>query len=149
MQSFQLATIDDIETMIKIMPIYYEYDHLVFDETKARATLNKFFSTSEFGRIWLLMDEEGKQGLGYIVTTFGFSMEYGGKVALIDELFVLEKHRGKGFGSRAIKHVQEESKKLGIETLRLEVTKNNQRVISLYQKLGFKDLGRSLLVAKV
>ena len=148
MQSFLLATAADIETMIKLMPIYYEYDHLEFEEKKVRAALTEIFSTPEFGRIWLLMDEEYKQAIGYITLTFGFSMEYGGKVALIDELFVLESHRGKGVGSRAIEHVKSECKKLEIETLRLEVTKSNESVINLYKKLGFEDLGRSLMTAK-
>jgi len=143
---FQLATTADITTILHLMPIYYNFDHLNFDKTKAHQALTALFSSSENGRLWLLMDTTEKQAIGYLTLTFGFSIEYGGKVALIDELFVQENHRGKGIGSAAIQNAKEECKKLGINTLRLEVTKSNQSINSLYRKLGFMDLGRSLLI---
>jgi len=143
--NFKLATPNDIHAILKLMPIYYEFDHLKFDEKKARATLNEFFSTPDFGRLWLFIDETTKEAVGYIVITFGYSFECGGKEAFVDELFVMESQRGKGIGSKAIQHAQSECKKLGLQAMRLEVTKTNTAVINLYQKLGFNDLGRSLL----
>jgi len=143
--NIRLAHTSDIETILRLMPIYYEFDHLEFGETKARNALQEFLSNSTLGRFWLLESEENKEAIGYIAVTFGFSFEYGGKVALVDELFVLESYRGKGFGSQAIQYAQQECKKLGFRAMRLEVTKSNQDVIRLYEKLGFNDLGRSLL----
>ena len=146
MHTFKLATLSDTATILKLMPIYYEYDHLVFDEAKARATLQEFLSSTTLGRLWIFIDEETKDAIGYLALTFGYSFEFGGREAFIDELFVLEKYRGQGIGSKAIKHAHEESKKSGLNAIRLEVTKTNLDVIRLYQKLGFNDLGRSLLV---
>ena len=145
MPNFHLATSIDTETILKLMPIYYEFDHLKFDEAKARATLKEFFASPEFGRLWLFIDESTRETVGYMIITFGYSFECGGKEAFVDELFVLESHRGKGIGSKATQHAQAECKKLGLQAMRLEVTKTNQAVINLYQKLGFQDLGRSLL----
>ena len=143
--NIQLASTNDIQTILRLMPIYYEFDHLEFDETKARTALQEFLSDSTLGRFWLLESEVNKEAIGYIALTFGYSFEYGGKVAMIDELFVLESQRGKGFGSQAIQYAQQECKKLGLKAMRLEVTKTNLDVIRLYEKLGFSDLGRSLL----
>ena len=143
--NFKLSTSADTETILCLMPVYYEFDHLKFDEQKARRTLQEFFSSPEFGLLWLFIDETTKEAIGYVIITFGYSFECGGREAFVDELFVLESHRGKGIGSKAIQHAQAECKKLGLQAMRLEVTKTNTAVINLYQKLGFNDLGRSLL----
>jgi ribosomal protein S18 acetylase RimI-like enzyme len=143
--NFKLATATDTNTILTLIPMYYAFDHLKFDEAKARSTLHEFFSSPEFGRLWLFVDESTKQAIGYIIITFGYSFECGGKEAFVDELFVLEQFRGQGLGKKAIKHAQVECKKLGLQAMRLEVTKTNLDVINLYQKMGFNDLGRSLL----
>ena len=143
--NLKLASFTDIETILKLMPIYYEFDHLEFNEHNARNTLQEFLSTSEFGRLWLFHDESTNEPIGYMILTFSYSFEYGGREAFVDELFVLESHRGKGIGSKAIRLAQHECKALGMKAIRLEVTKTNLSVLNLYQKLGFKDLGRSLL----
>ena len=80
--SFQLATTADTKTILKLMPIYYEFDHLIFNEAKARKTLTEFLSNENFGRLWLLLDEKTSAAIGYIIITFGYSFECGGKEAL-------------------------------------------------------------------
>ena len=143
---FKIASSEDIEPLLAMMELYYEADHLQFDQNRARSALLSFFSDRTYGQIWLIVECNSFRLMGYLFMTYGFSFEYGGRVALIDELFILSHFQSKGIGSKVIKHAIQEVKKEGLRVIRLEVTKNNVNAIRLYERLGFKDLGRSLLV---
>ena len=45
--------------------------------------------------------------------------------------------RGKGFGTTAMKIVETDIKKIGLNTIRLHVLKNNSAAIKMYNKLGY------------
>ncbi len=137
----------------KVLPIllpymeqYYADDHLRYEAAKAESTIREFVADPRLGRLWLLMEEASSRVVGYLVFTFGFSFECGGREAFVDELFVLPSHRGKGVGSEALRLAVAEAKREGIHAIRLEITRANDRAKRLYQRLGFTDLGRSLMV---
>ncbi len=87
-------------------------------EGARRATL-ALLETPVFGNIWLLKLAE--EAVGYMVLTFGFSLEFGGRDALLDELFIAEHHRGSGLGKQALLFAFDHCKKAGIRALHLEV----------------------------
>src|SRR5262249_290710 len=73
---------------------------VLFDGVSARAALSHLIANPSCGVVWLLNVEH--EGAGYIVLTIGFSMEYGGLDALVDDLFVRSRFRRKGFGRAAL-----------------------------------------------
>jgi len=54
----------------------------------------------ERGRTWILTI--GQKPVGYIVLTFGFSFEFLGTDAFIDELYIAPEFRRRGFAKRAV-----------------------------------------------
>ncbi len=57
-------------------------------------------------------------------------------------IVVGEEHRGKGIGTRLLKHIMHEAKhKFGIRNLHLEVYEGNP-AYNLYKRLGFKEYGK-------
>lgn len=72
-------------------------------------------------------------------------MEYWGKNAYVDELFILPEYRGQGLGTQALKFVEEVAYSLDIETLHLEVSRNNIKAQELYRKFGYQDHSRYLM----
>ena len=82
---------------------------------------------------------------GYAVLTLGWSIEYGGLVAMVDELFVEEAHRGRGLGAWALRRLDAEARRLGVVRLFLEVESYNRRAKALYARIGYDDRKRSLM----
>lgn len=80
----------------------------------------------------------GESRLGYIVLTFGYSLEMGGRDAFIDELFLIETVRGKGIGKRVMELIQAEARRLGVHALHLEVGRENERAQRVYRVAGFQ-----------
>ncbi len=136
------------QNIILLMEQFYQFDLLSWDLKRAQHALKQLLKHQSFGLI-LGIYLNNTNLIGYMALGFGFSLECGGREAFIDELFILKQHRGLGIGTLAIKKAFEVCKKERINTLRLEVTKNNRRTKKFYQKLGFKDNQRTLLVKNI
>ncbi len=58
-------------------------------------------------------------------------------IAFIFYVGIDENLRGKGFGRTAMEIVEAEIKKIGLNTIRLHVLKNNSAAIKMYKKLSY------------
>lgn len=141
--NFKAASVADKASLLQLMKKYYEFDYLVFSEPKAERAIAELLKNPNLGQIWL-MDIQAKI-IGYVALTYSFGIEFGGRVAFIDELFVDESHRGMGIGSAAVRWCMQACRDQGIGTLRLEVTPTNAKALGLYTHLGFINHNRSLL----
>lgn len=141
--TFKLSSASDMKTLIELMSQYYEYDHLSFDEQVARSALQIILSNNLYGQIHLIYIET--EIVGYLVVTFGFSLEYGGCDGFVDELYIREKYRGKGIGKQSLQFAERICREQGIQALHLEVERENTNAQAVYKKAGYVDHDRYLL----
>jgi ribosomal protein S18 acetylase RimI-like enzyme len=80
-----------------------------------------------------------------VAVTYGFAFEFGGKTALVDELFIEEGQRGAGLGHRVLLSLQKNASELGVSVIHLQTEKYNTRAKQLYESVGFVDQERSTL----
>ena len=137
------ATISDCETIAALMSEYYTYDHLRFDPDVARNALQNLMAKKEYGTVWTV--RVAAETVGYLICTFGYSLEFGGRYALIDELYISEMHRGQGIGSGVLRFIEVYCRSLGITVIRLEVERSNARAVAVYRKNGFKAHDRDIM----
>lgn len=83
-----------------MMRRYYAEDGYPFVEADAREAVSGLIRDDNLGRLWSIQDRG--RVIGYLAVTLGFSLEYRGRDAFIDELFVMEEARGKGPGARSL-----------------------------------------------
>jgi ribosomal protein S18 acetylase RimI-like enzyme len=114
-----------------------------FDEPVVRQVLRMFLMTADLGQAWIFFD--GEIPVGYVVLTYGFSFEYHGRDAFIDELYVQPEYRRQGIGKRAMRFVEERARELGVNALHLEVDQGNEPAAELYRRTGYEDHARFLL----
>lgn len=95
------------------------------------------------GCVWVLVVEE--HIVGYIVLTLGFSFEFFGTDAFVDELYVLPEYRRRGFALEAVKYLEAQANKLGVNAVHLEVDEGNEPAFELYRRMGFQDHNRFLM----
>lgn len=141
--SFHQATNADQGLLVAFMRRFYEIDNYPFNEQVAFAALEAILTDTILGRVWILA-EEGT-AVGYIVLTLGYSLEYGGRDAFIDEFYIEASHRGRGIGTQAMEFVEEACREMGVNALHLEVERGNNAGQGLYRKNGFEDHNRYLM----
>ena|SRR6266481_6710243 len=141
--SFRLATENDVDRLLAMMREYYAYDGHAFDRSRAGVALLAFLREPSFGRAWLMCDESTP--VGYLVLTLGYSLEYLGRDAFLDEFYLRESHRGRGWGSRALAFAEEEARKLDVRSIHLEVIRQNTGAKEVYRKSGYVDHDHHLM----
>lgn len=140
---FRLAGASDADTLLQFMQEYYAFDGHGFDREKARAALTKLLGDASLGCAWLILD--GAAPVGYVVLCYGYSLEWLGRDAFVDEFYLRNEYRGRGWGRAAMAFVEEEARSAGIRTLHLEVVRRNDLALQVYRKLGFKEHESTLL----
>lgn len=140
---FDLAGPADLELLAGMMREFYAHEELPIDLDRARAALAQLVGDPALGRVWVM--RRGGEPIGYLVLALGFSLEFGGRDAFVDELYVREGHRGGGIGRAALEHASAACRALGVRALHLEVERKNEAAQAFYRRLGFLDHDRFLL----
>lgn len=74
---------------------------------------------------------------GYLVVTFGWSIELGGMEAWIDEIYVRTAVRGRGLATEALFALARALREAGVAAIHLEVDRDDPAAQNLYRKCGF------------
>jgi GNAT superfamily N-acetyltransferase len=140
---FQPATARDLDPLMQLVREFYAESGYSLPQGDARAAVERLISDPGLGRIWMI-DVEGVRA-GYLVLTLGWSIEYLGRDAFIDEIYLRPDFRGRGLGLQAMRFAEEEARVLGVRALHLEVERSNEAARRVYQERGFRDNERQLL----
>lgn len=141
--SFKPATLTDLDRLLGFMQQFYEGEHVTFELAPAQAALSQLLHDSTLGRVWLIQLDD--VAIGYVVLTLGYSLEFQGQDAFIDELFICPDNRGHGIGTKTIEFVEAACSTLQIKALHLEVDRHNTVAQALYGKTGFVASHRHLM----
>jgi ribosomal protein S18 acetylase RimI-like enzyme len=93
--------------------------------------------------VWLLCQDG--QVIGYIILTIGFSFEFHGHDAFIDELYVEPAYRRRGFGRQAVEFLEKKALEMGVNAVHLEVDRGNDPAFDLYRRAGYENHDRFLM----
>jgi GNAT superfamily N-acetyltransferase len=141
------ATPGDCAALVDLMSEFYAESGYPLNRRRAQVAFSELLADQELGQVWLILAEAGP--VGYVVLTLGYSMEYGGRDAFVDDLFIQRPFRGRGFGKLALAEVRASCEERGVRALHLEVGRDNAAAHSLYRRAGFVDTDRQLLTLKL
>lgn len=81
--------------------------------------------------------EESGEIHGYAMVAKSFSTEFGKPCIWIEDLYVQPESRGRGLGSAFFAYIQDRYPGC---LFRLEVEKENEGAVNLYERMGFEEL---------
>jgi len=140
---FQLLSDHEIPTLLEMMREFYSQQEMRFDEPAASQAVNRALENPELAQIYLIF--RGAELAGYFALTFCFSLEFHGRFALFDELYLREPFRRQKLGKAVVAFAEDLSKKAGIKAMRLEVGRENAAAQALYRQCGFEEDARKLM----
>ena len=141
------AKAKDISLLLPFVRAFYDHFSYPYDEKEKITGLRQIIRNRSVGRLWLIR-HKGKN-IGYVLLAFSFSLEFNGRIAFIDELFVEPSGRQKGVGATVLKQVENICVRLGIRTVRLEIEASNKRATALYARSGYIEHGRHLMSKEI
>lgn len=147
MITFQDIQQNQIDVVVTMMQDFYAIDNYPIDIAESKQLFETFIANPNLGKAWLVCREE--EIIGYVILTFIFSFEYKGILAFLDELFIKNKHQGKGFGKQVVRFIQQECSQLNVKMLYLEVEEHNENAQKLYLAHDFEVHNRKILKHKL
>ena len=126
MSTIRLGVAEDVERMMPLVREFYVYERLPLNEARYRELAKQLVENDALGRL-LVIELDGEL-VGYAVVGFGFSLEFGGRDALLDEFYLRKSFRGRGIGSAVLQSVEELCRAKGILAIHLEADYVNARV---------------------
>ena len=117
------------------------------DDAGATQAMTDLLADGRLGSAWII--RRGDVSVGYAVLTFVHSIEFGGRCAFLDELYIAPDHRGGGIGRAVLQLIESEAKATGVRVLLLETSLENERANRLYRSAGFEPRTYSLLSKRI
>ena len=143
-ETFREANAADIPTLLPMMRRLAEQPPaLPFSDSEVRAALGEFLTHPEYGRMWLVCLDQ--QIVGYVILTLGYSFEYRGRDAFIDELYVEPEFRRRGLGRLAMQFIERQAREMGVNAVHLEVDPGNDAALALYRRAAYENHDRYLM----
>ena len=137
----------DIDRILPLVAAYHAFEGIASDAAQRRSAVGRLLAERALGGIWLVLADGGLAG--YIALCRGFSIEFDGYDAFIDEFYLEAEFRGQGIGRLVLAALGREAQRQGINALHLEVARDNRRARRLYEQAGFAARDRYLLMTMV
>lgn len=134
--SLHMATGDDLDRLEPLVAAYHAFEGIESDETSRRRALGPLLDGTPHGVAYLIGMRRAP--VGYIVISFGYSVELGGIDGFVDEFFIRPNVRGRGMGTEVLAKLIPAIGQHGVKALHLEVNPKNANAQRLYARAGFR-----------
>lgn len=130
------ATPADLDSLSVLVAGYHAFERIDMPADRRRIALSQLLGNPALGEVWFIHSEDTLAG--YIAICFGYSIEFAGRDAFVDEFFLKETARGRGIGGLVIDRISAQLAEAGIAALHLEVDNDNSGAQRFYARHRFK-----------
>lgn len=144
--ALHLAKPDDLQKLIEMVAAFHIEHGLSSTSESRKAAIVPLLDGTPHGVAYLIGPPRAP--IGYIIVTFGWSVEFGGMDGSIDELYVRPAIRKRGIASDVLNALPKALADAGIKALHLEVDRHADASQRLYAHAGFVARERYILMTK-
>ncbi|WP_120632971.1 GNAT family N-acetyltransferase [Ruegeria sp. EL01] len=144
--ALRLARPEDLDRLMGLVAAFHAEAGIEQDADQQRDALLPLLEGIPHGCIYLI--GPGRAPLGYIILTFGWSVEFGGMDGFVDEIYIRPAVRGRGIATEVLLDLPKALAGAGLTALHLEVDRTNEATQKLYMRTGFKARERYMLMSR-
>jgi len=126
---------EDRKQLLVLVAEFCAIDQHPFDAHRIERSLQPLLEHEDYGIVLMIEDPLMDAPIGYTVLTWGYSLESGGREALIDEIYL--RRRGEGLGAIVMAKIFDAMRERGISRMFLETETHNARARRFYSRQGF------------
>ncbi len=131
------AVASDVPPLLSLVRRYWEFEGIAgFDALRLELLLQRLVAGGELGQVFVAAS--GAELHGYLVLVHVLSLEHGGLMAEIDELFVLPAARAQGVGGQLLAAAEGALRQRGGVRLQLQLGVENAVARSFYERRGYR-----------
>lgn len=144
--ALRLARPEDLDRLLALVSAFHAEQGIEQDADQRRDALLPLLEGIPHGCVYLI--GPGRAPLGYIILTFGWSVEFGGMDGFVDEVYIRPAVRGRGIATEVLLDLPKALAEAGLTALHLEVDRKNESAQKLYLRTGFKPRDRYMLMSR-
>ena len=134
--AINLAGPDGAALLLPLMQRYHAERGLTYDDAHRAAAATPLLEGSPLGAVWLIGPQRAP--LGYVLVTFGWSVELGGMIGWVEEMFIRPSVRSRGIGTEVLHAVAVSLGQVDIRALHVRVG-DDARLVRFCAKVGFSQ----------
>lgn len=142
-----LAKPEHLDKVTALCADFHAESGISQDDEARRAALAPLLEGSPYGAIYLIGPP--RAAIGYMVVCFGWSVEFGGLDAILDELYIRPGVRGRGIATESLIALPRALAAGGLRAIHLEVDRENATAQRLYARAGFKPREKYMFMSRV
>lgn len=147
MINYRPAELTDLEIILQLVQEFHHSEKLAFDEKLDAQALEQLITEPSLGQLWLIQQDDDIAD--YTIIAWGYSLEFRGRDAFIDEFYLRPQYRQQGIGTQALSFIEKTCQDLGIQAVHLEVDFENPDAQRLYHRVGYQRHHRFLMTKKL
>lgn len=141
-----LAGPEHLDKLDSLVAAFHLEEGIALPAEARRAGLHPLLEGIPHGAAYLI--GPARAPIGYLVVTFGWSLEFGGLDGFIDEIYVRPGVRGRGIASETLLALPRALAGAGLKALHLEVQRTNEKAQTLYTRAGFRPRSDYMLMTR-
>lgn len=147
MSALHLAKPADLERLSALVKGFDEEAELSRDEDQRRAALVPLLDGIPHGAIYLI--GPARAPMGYVVVSFGWSLELGGMDGRIDQIYLRRAVRRRGIATEVLTTLPSALANAGVKALHLEIDRDNEAAMRLAARARFTSRDDCAFMSKV
>ncbi|MCG6556674.1 GNAT family N-acetyltransferase [Ruegeria sp. 1NDH52C] len=144
--ALHLARAEDLDRLTAMVGAFHAEQGLHGSEEARRDALQPLLEGIPHGCVYLI--GPARAPLGYVIVTFGWSVEFGGLDGFIEEIWLRPAVRGRGIASEVLGQLPKALAAAGMRALHLEVDRRNEAVQRLFARARFAPRPDEMLMSK-
>lgn len=137
MTALHLAGPDDLDRLLPLVRAFQDEHGIARSDEDRIAGLQPILAGSPHGVAYLIGPQRAP--IGYVVISFGWSLEFAGMDGFVDEIYLRPSIRGRGIGTEVLTALPKALAGAGLKALHLEVKRDDEAAQRFYQRLRFRD----------
>jgi GNAT superfamily N-acetyltransferase len=132
------ASLSDVAALTELVAHYWAFEAIEhFSASRVQQCLTTLLQSPTLGAGWVA--SAGDRLCGYLLVMHVFSLEHGGIMAEIDELFVLPQYRGTGLGAALLATAEQTLAAGNCVRLQLQLNRGNRQARDFYRRRGYGE----------
>jgi len=132
-----LATIEHLDRLLPLLASFHAEEGLPVSDEQRKNGITPLLKGSPHGVAYMIGPPRAP--IGYVVVSFGWSIEFGGMDGFVDEIYVRPGVRGRGVASEVLLTLPRALADAGLKAMHLEVrTDNADAHAHILESLGFR-----------
>ena len=137
---------EHLEKLVALVGSFHAEAEIASTDEERRAGVGPLLDGIPHGAAYLIGPPRAP--IGYIVICFGWSVEFGGLDAIIDELYIRPGVRGRGIATETLLSLPRALAQGGVKAIHLEVDRTDEPTRRMYQRARFEERDRYMLMTR-